>query len=159
MASGKSLSDIYKQLEVMQYTLGNLDVGCECPSGETLEEMIKGILVRAPPSVPVMFSAPDNENWISPPFYTHPRGYQMRLAITFEIPVHSGLGASSYDYNRSRKTPACCAKFILLKGEFDDYLRFPVQMSLDVHVMKKNTDQSHSITYKFDEGTPIEDTQ
>ncbi len=156
MATGKSLSDISQQLEEMQY---KLDVGCECPSGETLEEMIKGILIRAPPSVPVMFSAPDNENWISPPFYTHPRGYQMRLEITVDKSLsYSGYcrgASSSYHYTKS----ACYANFFLQTGEFDDYLRFPIQMSLDLHVIKKNTAESHSITYKFDKDTPIECTR
>ncbi len=41
----------------------------------------------------------------------------------------------------------CYAKFILLQREYDDYLRFPIRITIKLHVMKKATNESHSDTH------------
>ncbi len=42
----------------------------------------------------------------------------------------------------------------LVKGEFDDYLRFPIRLSLQLHVMLKTTVDSRCVSVSFDEATP-----
>ena len=105
------------------------------------EEDLEGLLQRlinkvTPPSVPVEFSTSANRDWTSPPFYTHPRGYKMALVISYEhfkplrkaaypkarIPVYTSTPAPAPLDNYS----GCYASFVLLQGEYDDYLRFPI---------------------------------
>ena len=104
-----------------------------------------------PPNVPVLFTTKDNRDWTSPPFYTHPRGYKMELVISYR---RAGNANATPD-NPFR----CYAKFILLEGEYDDYLRFPIRMSIELHVMKKTTNESRCITFCFDDSAPRECTE
>ncbi len=153
MASIKTLSDISKQLDEI---LDNL--GCCCPSEDTLSELIPRLIAKAspsPPAVPVVFTAPERKDWISPPFYTHHRGYKMSLAISTETSYSSDMNASLV---RERRC-SCFATFILVPGEFDDYLRFPIRMSIELHVMKKDTNESNSVMYNIDGDAPIEATR
>ncbi len=117
------------------------------------EEDLKGLLQRlinkvTQPTVPVLFSTPADLDWISPPFYTHPRGYNMKLVISYRRDYGSTATVATPD-----KPFGCYAKFILLKGEYDDYLRFPIRMAIELHVMKKATNESRSVPFRFDDNT------
>ncbi len=153
MASKKvTLDNISEQLEAIQWTLKHLDVDCSCLSENELENMLQRLFVNkvTPPTVPVLFSTKDNqEEWISPPFYTHPRGYKMELVISHIRPEPYGDANSPYD----RDPSGWYANFSLLQGEYDDYLRFPIRMSIVLHVMKKATNESRSITVHFNDKT------
>ncbi len=46
------------------------------------------------------------------------------------------------------------ANVFLVKGEFDDYLRFPLRLSLELHIMLKTTTDSRCISVSFDDTTP-----
>ena len=48
--------------------------------------------------------------------------------------------------------------FFMWEGEFDEYLRFPVRLSIELHVLKKTTNESRLVTFKFDDSTPPEFT-
>ena len=150
-----TLDNISEQLEAIQGTLENLDVDCSCLSENELENMLQRLFVNkvTPPTVPVLFSMPDNqEKWISPPFYTHPRGYKMVLVILRIRPeppsYYSRYGGAA---NSPDDPSGWYANFSLLQGEYDDYLRFPIRMSIVLHVMKKATNESRSITVHFND--------
>ncbi len=145
-----TLEDICEQLEGIQSTLENQELECSCPSEDDLESLLDRLFVNkaTPPNVPVLFTNTlNNRHWTSPPFYTHPRGYKMELVISYR---RAG--------NIAATPNNCYAKFILLDGEYDDYLRFPIRMTIELHVMKKTTNESRSITFCFDDNTPPEYT-
>ena len=57
-------------------------------------------------------------------------------------------------YRRAGSTAAipdnpfsCYANIILLQGEYDDYLRFPIRMMIVLHVMKKTTNESRHVIF------------
>ena len=54
----------------------------------------------------------NNEEWYSPPFYTHPHGYKMCLCV---YPNGFGSGKGTYFGVTVR----------LIRGEFDDHLKWP----------------------------------
>ena len=54
----------------------------------------------------------DNEVWYSPPFYTHHKGYKMCV----------GIYANSYGEHKGAYTSVSVH---LMKGEFDDELKWP----------------------------------
>ncbi len=131
--------------------MDNLDLQCKCPSEETIERMFQDWTASIP-TAPVMFSASDHIGWQSPPFYTHPRGYKMCLIISY-VPPNQEFTANYC--SRPGPTPppglphGCYVFLCSERGEFDNYLRFPIRLSLQLHVMKKDTNESHSITLHF----------
>ncbi len=151
MASKVSLSDIAQQLKELQRSV-SISQSQQSANGDIA------------PTVPVMFSTKSIQDWISPPFYTHHRGYKMRLVVLYNY-VYAGCKfttispAGAVDSKRGPKTYGTCAYFVLDEGEFDDYLRFPIRLSLELHVMKKDTDQRRSFTYTFDDTTPSKYTE
>ncbi len=69
-------------------------------------------------------------------------------------------------YRRAGSTAAtpdnpfgCYANFILLEGEYDDYLRFPIRMMIVLHVMKKTTNESRHVIFCLDDKSPHECTE
>ncbi len=152
-----TLDNISEQLEGIQSTLeenNEVDCSCFCPSEDELENLLERLFVDnikvTPPNVPVLFSTSDtsnNQDWTSPPFYTHPRGYKMKLVISHRL--FNGYLPSAPD-----NPSGLYAKFILLDGEYDGYLRFPIRMTIEFHVFKKTTNDSRLITFCFDDSTP-----
>ena len=59
--------------------------------------------------------------WFSPPFYTHPKGYKMCLAVT----------ANSYNKYDGTHT---AVGIHLMKGEFDDQLKWPFRGHITVRL-------------------------
>ena len=70
-------------------------------------------------------------DWKSPPFYSHPKGYKMRLEVcTNYWIVFDGI--------------TCVTAFIhLLGGEFDDYLDWPYKGKVHVTLLSQDDDEEH----------------
>lgn len=74
----------------------------------------------------------DNDMWWSSHFYTHPNGYKMCLR------VHAnGLG-SSKDIHLS-------VFVCLMRGEFDDWLKWPFKGSVTIKLMNQEEDEDHIV--------------
>ena len=149
-----------------------------------------------PPCPPVTFTmyglssyvcADPRYAWSSAPFYTHPRGYSMVLAVfhsncyersdpssgSYSTPTtypDSKLGPVGFairdHQHRQNHTTQCSediekglyANFFLRKGDFDDYLRFPIRMTFDLQVMKKTSNKYRTVTVNIDDSTPSDHT-
>ena len=72
----------------------------------------------------------DNDDWYSPPFYTHPRGYKMCLSVNANgIGTVEGTHVSVYVY--------------LMRGEFDDHLKWPFRGNVLIQLCNMLEDQTH----------------
>ena len=83
----------------------------------------------------------NNKHWYSLPFYTHPRGYKMCLKV-YANGSGDGKGThvSVYAY--------------LMRGEFDDHLKWPFQGHVTVAILNQLKDNNHATyTIKFTEAT------
>ena len=81
--------------------------------------------------------------WVSGPFYTHPQGYKMRLQV-HPRPIPSG--SSGF---------AMSVYFFLMKGEYDNTLMFPLDVSIAIRLLSVNKRVASSQRIvKFDERTP-----
>ena len=84
----------------------------------------------------------DGEDWHSPPFYTHPKGYKMCLRV---YAGGNGNGANTH----------VSVYFTLMKGEYDDQLKWPFQGKFTIQLLSQNGDENHrSGTVTFDADTP-----
>ena len=70
------------------------------------------------------------EDWYSPSFYTHPQGYKMCLNV-----VANGIG----DGRGTHVSMFAC----LMRGEFDQYLKWPFQGSVVIQLCNKLEDKYH----------------
>ena len=70
------------------------------------------------------------EDWYSPPFYTHPQGYKMYLNV-----VANGIG----DGKGTHVSMFAC----LMRGEFDQYLKWPFQGSVVIQLCNQLEDKYH----------------
>ena len=92
------------------------------------------------PKFPVEFRVEDlqrrRESWFSAPFFTHSRGYQMCLNVELKF-RHGKL--------------LCVSIFIcILKGPFDNELKWPFRGSLEIRIVDQVTNNRHCdkvITY------------
>ena len=66
----------------------------------------------------------DNEVWYSPPFYTHHKGYKMCV----------GIYANSYGEHKGEYTSVSVH---LMKGEFDDELKWPFRGQITVRLLSQ----------------------
>ena len=83
----------------------------------------------------------NNDQWYSPPFYTHPQGYKMCLDVNAN---GSGDG---------RGTHVSVFAF-LMKGEFDDHLSWPFRGHVTVAMLNQMQDSNHTTkTIPFTETT------
>ena len=71
----------------------------------------------------------DNDHWFSPPFYTHPQGYKMCLSV-----VANGCG-------RGEGTHVSVFAY-LMRGEFDDHLKWPFQGHIIVAMLNQLEDMN-----------------
>ena len=86
----------------------------------------------------------DNDIWYSPHFYTHPSGYKMCLKV-YANGDGSGKGThlSIYVY--------------LMRGEFDDLLKWPFRGEVSVKLLNQVEDKNHIVDkIHFDETKPAE---
>ena len=82
-----------------------------------------------------------SKEWYSPPFYTRQRGYKMCLNV-FVNGWSDGKGThvSVYAY--------------LMRGEFDDHLRWPFQGHITIALLNQLEDKNHTtFTIKFTSAT------
>jgi len=82
-----------------------------------------------------------NGEWYSPPFYTHPQGYKMCLAVCANGHGDGeGTHTSVYAY--------------LMRGEFDDYLKWPFRGCVVIQLCNQLQDKfHHGHTIDFNETT------
>ena len=71
-----------------------------------------------------------NDEWFSPPFYTHRGGYRMGLCV-YANGIWKGTHVSVY---------VC-----LMRGEFDDLLKWPFRGEVTIQLKKKNPPQYQTI--------------
>ena len=73
----------------------------------------------------------DSDQWYSPPFYTHPQGYKMCLRVnTNGNGKGKGTHVSVFTY--------------LMRGKFDDHLKWPFQGHVTVAMLRITTLQTLS---------------
>ena len=83
----------------------------------------------------------DSDNWYSPPFYTNPRRYKMCLKVYANgLKKGKGTHVSVYAF--------------LMRGEFDDYLKWPFQGHVTVAMLNQLEGNNHTTkTIRFTETT------
>ena len=86
---------------------------------------------------PVKFTITDflkmkesNTEWVSPPFYTHPHGYNMCLVV-----YPNGI-----EYGRGSHVSVFVG---LLKGEHDDQLGWPLELDVAIDLLNWREDKEH----------------
>jgi len=86
----------------------------------------------------------DSDNWYSPPFYTHPQGYKMCLGVDANgCGDGEGTHVSLFAY--------------LMRGEFDDHLKWPFQGHVVIQLCNQLQDKYHcGHTIDFSETTDAE---
>ena len=83
----------------------------------------------------------DNDVWHSPHFYTHPSGYKMCLEV-YAAGESAGKGTHLSVYVR------------LMKGEFDDQLKWPFRGDITIKLLNQEDDKDHVIkTINFNSST------
>ena len=83
----------------------------------------------------------DNDSWYSPPFYTHPRGYKMCLTVYAN---GDGRGKGTHVSVHAR----------LMRGKFDDSLKWPFQGHVTVAMLNQLEDSNHTTkTIEFTDTT------
>ena len=81
----------------------------------------------------------DSDQWYSPPFYTHPQGFKMSLKVYAN---GSGKGKGTH----------VSVFAYLMRGEFDDHLKWPFQSQVTVAMLNQLEDNDHTTkTIKFTE--------
>ena len=116
---------------------------------ETKDQIIRELgAVREPHSrvvlVPVSFTMTgfqqkkvSNSSWYSPWFYTHPRGYKMCLRVDA-----NGYGV--------RKNSHISVYLYMMRGEYDDSLRWPFQGDITVQLLNQvGGSEHHEVAVHF----------
>ena len=71
----------------------------------------------------------ENDTWYSPPFYSHPQGYKMCLRV-------------DSNGNGEGKGTHISAFVCLMKGEFDDHLKWPFRGSISLRILSQISDEN-----------------
>jgi TNF receptor-associated factor 4 len=77
----------------------------------------------------------DNDRWYSPHFYTHPNGYKMCLMV-----FANGIDSIKGSYLSIFAS--------LMKGEFDDQLKWPFRGIIPITLMNQEEDKDH-VTHRL----------
>ena len=81
----------------------------------------------------------DNDSWFSPHFHTHPNGYKMCLRV-----FANGVG--------SRQGTHLTVYVCLMRGEFDEQLKWPFRGNISIRLVNQEEDQDNIVkTIKFTE--------
>ena len=84
-----------------------------------------------------------NGSWYGPPFYTHPQGYKMCLKVY------------ANGYGRGEGTHVSVYAY-LMRGEFDDFLKWPFQGSVVLQLCNQLEDKYHlGYTINFSKTTDL----
>ena len=97
-------------------------------------------------TLPFSFTMPDfaqhkldDDEWFSPPFYTHTHGYKMCLRVDANgYGDEKGKFVSVFSY--------------LMQGEYDDELEWPYAGTIDIHLVNQLQDQNHhkaSLSFEY----------
>ena len=73
----------------------------------------------------------DSEEWCSEPFYTHPGGYKMCLRV------------DANGYNMSVRGTHVSVFVNLMKGEYDDQLKWPFRGDITIQLLNQRRDEGH----------------
>ena len=83
----------------------------------------------------------DSNEWFSEPFYTHPHGYKLCLKVDA-----NGRGSTERTH--------VIVGVRLMRGQFDDYLRFPFTGLVTIQLINcLNSKEHHTSTISFGEGS------
>ena len=83
-----------------------------------------------------------NDNWFSPPFYTHHHGYKVCLCI-----AANGEGSLYGKYTS--------VLLHVMKGEFDAYLKRPFRVAISVQLLdQEGGEEHHTKKIEFTDRTP-----
>ena len=83
----------------------------------------------------------DNDHWFSPPFYTHPHGYKMCLRV------------DANGWGDGKGTHVSVGNY-LMRGKFDDHLKWPFQGHVTIAILNQLEDGNHTKKiFKFTETT------
>ncbi|XP_065890865.1 TNF receptor-associated factor 4-like [Dysidea avara] len=81
----------------------------------------------------------DKRDWFSKPFFTHKKGYRIRINVIVS-------GNDKYDGTH------CSVYLRLMKGQYDDHLNWPFGVELEVMILNQLNDEDHfSDTVDFSE--------
>ena len=78
----------------------------------------------------------NDKEWYSEPFYTHPRGYKMRVRI---------------DANGFRDSTFVALYTCIMRGEYDDELSWPFRGKVSIELQNQKTDDHHLYIISYDE--------
>ncbi len=87
----------------------------------------------------------DHDKWFSPPFYTHPKGYKMCLYVY----AAGGAGVNAH----------VSPFLMLMRGQCDDQLEWPLRGTFSVQLLSQNGDEGHDndnnivVEIPFDDNT------
>ena len=87
----------------------------------------------------------DNDEWFSPPFYTHPKGYKFCMSV-----VANGCG--------KREGTHTSVGICLMKGEFDDQLKWPFQGCIIIQLLSQVNGEHKETKIPFTGNDPSYDS-
>lgn len=109
---------------------------------------IEGELIRRCISFPCRVSI--NDNWISPPFYSHHNGYVLQLSAGLQK-FNSALDSLAYSLFTSgrnpEKGPVKLALSVLPQSNNEEALEWPIHVSVDLLVLTNTDGDSHTKMY------------
>ena len=87
----------------------------------------------------------DDDQWISPPFYTHPKGYKMCMVVV----------ANSYGECKGTHTSV---GVYLMKGEFDNQLEWPFRGYITIRLLSQEDEDYEETEIPFTGTEPSYDS-
>jgi len=138
------INKLEKQLQSLEKNEASLQSYCHwLPISWDDENNVQPVIAVNSNSVPVLpvfvkMSGFDRHKiitarWYSDPFYSHERGYKMRLHV-----MASGLGANFRDW--------CVSVFLyIIKCAYDDELPWPIKKAFNIKLLNQISDTEHCI--------------
>ena len=144
----KQKEDLIKQQIKQQGDQMKLMVDLIKQQGDLIKQMENRIKQLEKPFPPVNIIMDDfeqhkksNDSWYSPPFYTHLGGYRVCLKVTA-----NGNG----DGKGTHVSVAVC----LMRGEFDDLLKWPFRGDVTIQLKKNDPPHHYQMILSLDDDTP-----
>ena len=125
-----SNSLLQQQLEKLKKDLGAYEIGTPlCPVEITMTDFEQ--------------HKKDKDDYYSPPFYTHPKGYKMCLWV---FAGGHGDGANTH----------ISPYLVFMKGEYDEHLKWPFRGEFTIKILSQNGDERQDMerSLTFTTGTP-----
>lgn len=145
----EEIASLKEQLGAVNQTVVKAELAADCATKllQSLQGSVGALEARTKPSVLNYFTTckeggvvvrmdefekyrTKSEIWYSEPFYLHPKGYKMCLKVFAN-------GASLY------KGSHVSVYLTLMKGEYDDNLKWPLQGNFKVSILNQLADASH----------------